>query len=364
VLVVLVANWLFRFIGGREGLNDRKPFYLPSNATNSPKIQFNLPDLTQEAEYAIQFAIIDSNIDPSFISFDSYVMQPNAKIGEHYKQIFANCRWNTEPNSTDCNDDVNAALDASYGHFFDPNWLNKRENTNKSIAVDWEDIESIVLDDQLFNAVKYFSVVNPDAKRTPEKTGLSSYFLNSIIENKKNGASENVFKQLKNSFYAIIRPRFLANTISNIYWKSQQELTNTDKNKNGSIIYVLGTHYTLLKNLQLNIKTDLSGSPIFSSTPGTTSIFTVDSIVLYQTVAILLEYAKFINKFSQSTNILSPSPVKTGLTQFNSGFQKYLDRAQSASFPSVLVFFCNNLPDKSNTVPMDAINQMFNVEEE
>lgn len=358
VLALLVVNWIF-FSGiilparpgvlrnKQEGFTNPTYTYTPSDSPNAPSVTFGLSDFVQEAERAVQFVVVDSGIDPSFTSFDDYTMRPNLKIEEYYKKVTANCIWNSGSNSTSvktCSEGANAAMDASYGHFFDSKWLDEQQ-TNQSIADAWNAMVDIQIDDQLYNTVKYFAIdsnnKNKKCMSAPNKSGLSYYFLNSIIQSKNARESNSTFQKLKTAFYAVIRPRFMANTISTIYWKNQQNLTNSDQGTNASIMYVFGTHHSLIKNAEA-LLVDLSGSPIFSSESGL-PIFTMESVILYQTAAVLFELTRFVQQFSQPSNV--PSAVATTLPRFNSGFQKYLDKANQVSSPSNLTFLCNNLPD-------------------
>lgn len=351
VFIVLAASiiyWAFSQINVREGLNTNYTFS-PSDASNSPTASFGLADFVQEAEQAIHFVVIDSNLDPSFISFNEYTMQPQMRIDEYYKSIVEGCSWNSGSNSSSITtliQSANKALDASYGNFFDPKWL-QEQKTNQSIADQWKSVVDIQIDDQLYNTVKYFIIDSDGGKSRkcmsePNKSGLSYYFLNSIIENKDASALKSTFDKLKQSFYAIIRPRFLANQISTIYWKNQKNLTNSDKITNASIMYVLGAHSSLIQYGEAIVKQDLSESAILSSDKNPT-IFTTDSILMYQTFAVLLECARFVNQFSRKSD--TPSTVNTTLKTFNSGFQAYLDKKHKVQSQSNILFILNHQPD-------------------
>ena len=347
LLATSILYWAFSRIPSREGFNANYKF-LSSDAPNSPSVEFGITDFVQEAQHVINFVVIDSNLDPSFISFDEYTMPSKMRIDEYYKSVVEGCSWNSGSNSTSIStliQSANKAMDASYSSFFDPKWLNKQP-TNQSIADQWKAKVDIQIDDQLYNTVKYFIIDSVDNKRQcmreSQQSGMTYYFLNSILENKANGELQSTFDKLKAAFYAILRPRFLAKQISTIYWKNQKNLTNSDQISNGSIMYVLGTHFSLIKYAEAINKQDLSESPILSSDKNST-IFTMDSILLYQTAAVLVECARFIKQFERPSDI--PSAVGTTLKTFNSGFQAYLDKKQKTSTNSDILFILNNQPD-------------------
>ena len=342
----LILRWIFH--SKKEGATGKTPYstnpkytYIPSTTgSNIPTIEFGLSDLDMEFENACAFLKIDSSlsyVDPSAITVqtsDYSVPKSDLKINTLYENVV----------NTSKKDGIANAMDASYGAIFDSK--NLKEWTNDKIVSTWNNMNSVQIDDALYNSVNYF-VINSGKGRclsmatdTSANT-LGNYFLQGIIANK---FSSGALLKLKNAYYAIVKPRFLANTISTQYWNNWQTLMNADGKSYDSIVYVINTMNDLVSGSTL--PSDLSGTntQTIISTDAIKTPFTIDSLRLYQTTSVAHELYKFINKFP----IMSPNPIQTTPATFYAGFQKYLDTLNKVSIPSTLAFVIKNPPNPEN----------------
>ena len=252
------------------------------------------------------------------------------------------------------------AMDISYGIFFDASQLSKL--TDNNIAKMWNENPSILIDDTLYNGSKYFVIQSNEVNRKcasygKEWDGLSSYFLKQIQQNKSNS---DVLLSLKKAYYAIIKPRFLMNTLSNIYWQNVHSLTNSDKGTHDSIIFVLNTCSNLANNNTISV--DLSENEVAKIISEDTP-FTIDALWLYQSISLSFELYRFIEYFkiygSVTTNSRNPA-ITTTVGTFISGYPIYLKKINQVEQKSPLVFLLKNLPSNNDCPIVNKLMPYYN----
>jgi hypothetical protein len=242
-------------------------------------------------------------------------------------------------------------MDEIYGTLFNPGNLGKMSNEN--IEKLWNSNKSIELDDAIYNGVYYFAV-QPNLKnrqcayKNNQIASLSSYFLNQLTQNKTKSTT---IQSLKNAYYAIVKPRFLMNKLSNIYWKNATSFTNGDKGTFNSVIYVLNTCGEIATTNKL--EADLSGNNVANVLKDTP--FTKDSLRLYQLMSIGFELYRFVDYFDKKSLPGSARAITTTFTAFISGYPKYLSKVNQVEVESPLVFFMKNLPNNEECPVVDRL---------
>jgi hypothetical protein len=232
-----------------------------------------------------------------------------------------------------------AKMDASYASLFDTSQISSLKDDD--IAKLWNANASIALDDVLYSGVNYF--VMQSESTTPQcKPGLSDYFLKLIQTNKYSGS---ILTSLKNAYYAIIKPRFLMKTLSDIYWENVQSLTNSDKGTNNTILFVINTFASTVNTN--TISKDLSENNVANiiSSSSNPTPFTVDSIWCYQSISIAFELYRFITHFKQKGSGSGKSAVTTTLDSVMGGYNQYLKKVNQVAPTSPLLFLLQNPPN-------------------
>jgi len=256
--------------------------------------------------------------------------------------------------SSTSNTNIYKMMDGSYGNLFDTSQIGNM--TEENIAKLWNANKSIQIDDALFSASNYFVIQSSLSNRTCNSKGLSTYFLNQIQQNK---GSSSVLLSLKNAYYAIIKPRFLANTLSNIYWQNVKSLTNSDKGTCNSVIFVLNTcsglatTNTLSKDLSENNVAQI----ISKDTP-----FTHDSLWLYQLTSIAFEIGRFTANFQTNGSTTSGDgtpAITTTIGKFQSGYPQYLQKINQVETTSPLMFLLKNIPNINECSALNSIASHF-----
>ena len=351
-LAVLIFRWLTGKGRVQEGATPKTPYatnpkftYVPNGIPDAsiPTITFGLSDLDAEFENACSFLKIDSSlsyVDPSAIATsgtDYSVSQSNLKINTLYNNSIGGGGANAKAG-------ISKAMDASYGTIFDPKSI--QDWSQQKIIQTWNGIHSVQVDDAIYNAANYFVVnsgtnANSCANMATDVSAntLGNYFLQGIIANQYNSSG---LLGLKNAYYAIIKPRFLANTISNLYWENWQTLTNADGDHHDSIAYVVNTMNGLVANT--TFPKDLSGTNTQDILSGSTTPFTMDALRLYQTSSVAYELYRYLMQFPK----VSPNPIQTTPASFATGFQQYLDTLNNVAVPSTLAFVLQNPPNMKN----------------
>jgi hypothetical protein len=287
-------------------------------------MEIGLSDLDIEFEHVCEFLKLDNNWkleDPSSIvqASDYSVPLADLKINTLYSNAIQS---------------VQSAMDSIYGKIFDASYL--QTLSNPQIVSSWNSMAEIQIDDSLFNTVNSFTINSKDdipcINMDTDSKGitLGNYFLRGIIANK---FSKGSLQKLKNTYYAIVKPRFMANTVAKIYMENWKILMNSDGKSHDSVIFVLNTMNELVAGSTL--PTDLSGTdilPIMTDSP-----FTIDSLHLYQTTSVFYELYKFVKQY--------PSEIQTIPASFYDGFQKYLDTLNKISVISIIGFVMKNPPD-------------------
>lgn len=350
-LLTLIVRWFLSAGTTREGATSKTPYmtnpqysYIPSEGDSNLRIKFGLGDLDVELENAVAFLKLDNSIvytDPSAVVQPSEYSVPQANL--KIDTLYNNSINATQYSSTS---GITSTMDASYGQFFDSNTI--QDWTNEKIQTKWNEMNSVQIDDAIYNTAKYFVIQSEEKDRlclnmATDTSGASfgGYFLQGIIANKFNPSG---LLKLKNAYYSVIKPRFLANKASNVYWQNWQTLTNADGKSHDSVVYVINIINGLVTTPTL--PEDLSGAntqTIVSSAELKTP-FTMDSLRIYQTVSIAYELCRFLGQFSA---VLKPeqNPIKTTASVFVVGFQKYLDTLNKVSIPSTLAFAINHPPN-------------------
>ena len=202
-IAFLIVNWAFlTSSSSMEGFT-----YSPSTQTPNNTISFEYLDLVNDASSICDFLKVDNQlviVDPSNLSAttsDYTVPKTNLQIYTMYNKLLGANGISTVLTET---------MDASYGAMFDAKLL--KELATQDISAQWLALNAVKLDDELYNTTNMF-IIKPGKCPASDNnvTGLSTFFLQSIIKNKSNSAT---LLSLKHAYYAIIKPRFLANKLS------------------------------------------------------------------------------------------------------------------------------------------------------
>ena len=241
--------------------------------------------------------------------------------------------------SSTSNTNIYKMMDASYSNLFDSSQLS--EMPDESIEKLWNSVTGNVIDDAIYNGTSFFAIQSEMSNRQCTKSGLSDYFVSQIQKNKTRSS---ILLSLKNAYYAIIKPRFLINTLSNIYWENAKSITNSDKGTFNSIIFVLNTGGSLATTNTL--ETDLSENNVAKIISKDTK-FTMDSLRLYQMMSVAFELYRFVAYFEKNGSVTSGNgtpAITTNVGKFISGFPKYLEKTSQLASDSPLVFLAKHLP--------------------
>ena len=352
-LVYMIAHWFFgNMNSGEEGFENNKYKYIPDvNAPNSV-ITFGIADLAVDISSACGFIKVDSQLIktmPKSEADPASTTAPTTAEEEYtvpYSQLQIYKLYNDATGySTATNANIYAKMDLIYGPLFDSSQLESLSDEN--IDKMWETNQSSVINDALYKGFDYFVIQSESNNRSCE-IGLSSYFIQLIKNNK---SSSSILQSLKNAYYSIIKPRFLANTLSNVYWKNVKTITNGDKGTNNSIIFALNTFSSIANTNTL--LTDLSENNVAQIISDTTSVtpFTIDSILGYHSLSVAFElyrYVKYFEGHGEDTSGDKKAAIKTTYDRFISGYPQYLSKVNQIAPDSPLVFLMRNkLNDKT-----------------
>jgi hypothetical protein len=329
----LVINWSISLTHSTtvsEGFT-----YKPSAQAPNNTISFEHLDLVNDASYVCDFLKVDNQLvitDPSNLSASKsdYTM-PKTNL-----QIYG--MFNTYLSANSTSNKLTEAMDASYGALFDFKTL--KNMPAQDISAQWTSLNPVILDDAIYTTVNAFIVHSDENNRRcpagddAAGKGLSSFFLQSIIKNK---SSNTTLQSLKHAYYAIIKPRFLANKLSNIYWQNAQSFTNSDKGSNNSILYVLNTFCEIIRTPTL--AADLSANGAAKIIGDKTPFPSKEPIEIYQTASVVYEMGRFIAQFGGS------GKIKTTPSTFLAGYPKYLEKATTTPPNSPFLFILKNPPD-------------------
>ena len=241
--------------------------------------------------------------------------------------------------SSTSNTNIYKMMDASYSKLFDSSQIS--EMPDESIEKLWNSVTGNVIDDAIYNGTSFFAIQSEMTNRQCTQSGLSDYFVSQIQKNKTRAS---ILLSLKNAYYAIIKPRFLMNTPSNIYWENAKSITNSDKGTFNSIIFVLNTGGSLATTNTL--ETDLSENNVAKIISKDTK-FTMDSLRLYQMMSVAFELYRFVAYFESNGSVTSGNgtpAITTTVSSFISGFPKYLETTSQLASDSPLVFLAKHLP--------------------
>jgi hypothetical protein len=354
-LLALIVHWLSSSSSSRriEGAQTKTPYstnptytYVASFSANSaPSMKFGLGDLDTELERTCDFLKYDNSLlDPSY----------NSETGTEYSVAESELKLHGLYKNAVSQDDPESAMDASFGKMFDSRVI--QDWTNEKLVSTWHEMESVKVDNAIFTLTDNFVIhsdkppgcvaMNSDSSGTT----FGGYFLQAIIYNKFDKAE---LLKLKKAYYFVIKPRFLANKVAELYWQNWQTLMNADGKSHDSILYVLNVMSSLVASATLPV--DLSGTGVKNilTTKEKPSPFTMDSLRLYQTSSVAYELFRFMKRFSAELPA-GKSPIKTTVPIFVDGFQKYLDTLNKISVASIMAFVLKNPPN-----PKDCPNDLL-----
>lgn len=340
----LVVNWIktriFSSNNDEPYTTNPKYTYTPSSAAPNTTISFGLLDLVTDVSNICDFVKLDSKLihrDPS----DSIAARSDYTVPVSQLRIYT---MYSDYASSNASANIVQMMDASYGRFFDAGQL--KSKSEKDITAEWQAVNAIKIDDAIYNTGVYFVIQGGKKgeciKESSIGKGLSNYFLQSIIQNSSNSG---VLTSLKYAYYAVIKPRFLATALTNIYWDNMQSFANADKETNNSIVYVLNTLSELTHNPTLAADLSANGAADILGSQNGAPLFTLDALRLYQTASVAYELGRFLAK-SNSTN----NKITTDLPTFNAGYPKYLEKiSQEGAAPSSpFLFMVKNPPDAND----------------
>jgi len=336
----LLSGWKFR---GVDGFAANTTYtYQPSTKAPNKKIQFGSVDLAVDVSFVCAFLKVDNALIKTDPSTNKFAPKSDYTVPPTKLQIYTMYNSVTSLNGSSAS--VYEAMDISFAHLFDANKL--KTLRPQDISAQWMNVNAIQIDDGLYNTVDFFVIQTGDKNRqcasgpNAKASGLSTFFLHSIIENKSNTT---VLQSLKYAYYAIVKPRFLANTLSNMYWQNVSTFTNADKGTNDSILYVLNTLCELVQNPTL--AADLSANSAASVVGVENSPFpSTAPIQMYQTASVAYELCRFVNQFASSAN----PKIQTTASTFVSGYPQYLEKANQIVPVSPLLFLLQNPPDDTD----------------
>ena len=338
-IAFVVGNWMYGRISQIEGFSANTTYtYKPSSKSPNTKIQFGPLDLVTDVSSICAFLKVDNTLVKTDPSSNKLAQKGDYTVPATKLQIYT--MYNSVASLNGSSNAVYAAMDASYSHLFDSSGL--RAMRPQDISAQWQAVNAVQIDDALFNTVNFFVIQSGDTNRkcANNVSGFSAFFLNAIIQNKSN---DNVLKSLKYAYYAIIKPRFLANTLSNIYWQNEPKFTNADYGSNDSILYVLNTFGDLVNNPTL--AADLSANSAAAVVGVPNSPFpNNDPISMYQTASVAFEMGRFVNQFA---NMNAPK-IQTTVSTFVAGYPQYLEKASQSVPVSPVAFLAQNPPDASD----------------
>lgn len=332
-IAFLVVNWAAHFILLKR-LSSMEGFtYSPSTQTPNNTISFEYLDLVNDASSICDFLKVDNQlviVDPSNLSAttsDYTVPKTNLQIYAMYNKLLGANGISTE---------LTEAMDASYGAMFDSKLL--KDLAPQDISAQWLALNAVKLDDELYNTTNMFIAQSGKCPSSDNNvTGLSTFFLQSIIKNKSNST---ILQSLKNAYYAVIKPRFLANKLSNIYWTNENSFTNADKGTNHSVLYVLNTFCELIK--EPTLVADLSANGAANIIGADTPFPSKEPIQIYQIASVVYEMGRFVGQFSGS------GKIKTTASTFAAGYPKYLEKVNKTPPNSPFLFILKTPPDAND----------------
>ena len=328
-IAFLIVNWVvLTRPSSMEGFT-----YAPSTQTPNNTISFEYLDLVNDASSICDFLKVDNQlviVDPSNLSAtnsDYTVPKTNLQIYTMYNKLLGANGISTE---------LTESMDASYGAMFDAKLL--KDLAPQDISAQWLALNAVKLDDELYNTTNMF-IIKPGKCPSSDNnvSGLSSFFLQSIIKNKSNST---VLQSLKNAYYAIIKPRFLANKLSNMYWTNENSFTNADKGTNHSVLYVLNTLCELIK--EPTLAADLSANGAANIIGTDTPFPSKEPIQIYQIASVVYEMGRFVGQFGGS------GKIKTTASTFAAGYPKYLEKLNTTPPNSPFLFILKNPPDAND----------------
>lgn len=413
ILLYLIISWATTSTNYREGLTAKDKYkYTPSKTSPNVSLEFTVDDLATDLSNACVFIKLDSQLtkptpaptitptttpEPTGAAATTAAMTPapysnetepaNTTTPANTKEpTTATTPANTEEPTTPAklenkesftdsadtdyttsytqlpiyktfitetgynkssNDTIYKKMDEIYGMLFDSAKIG--ELTDSNIDALWNKNSSIVIDDAIYNGIYSFALSKKRecAYANNETNGLSSYFLRQVKQNK---SKRSVLLSLKNAYYAIVKPRFLMNGLSNVYWKNAVSFTNSDKGTFNSILLVLNGFAEMASTNKLT--DDLSASEVADIRKDTT--FTNDSLRIYQLVSIGFELYRFVSYFEKNRLKDTPS-ITTTFTTFISGYPQYLKKVNQVAAESPLVFLMRNAPNNDECPVLDKL---------
>jgi len=330
--------------------NTTAPYSTTTANTTAP---LSTPKKTPEYYYA------ETTKAPTTEPAETTTPAPTSSANGDYTMSYTKLQIYTMYNTaTGYNSSSNASMfkimDSLYGDLFDAAKLGEMSDAN--IATQWNAITAILIDDAIYNGSKYF-VIDSKLKNRQCGKGLSAYFLQQIQKNKNKSA---VLLGLKNAYYSVIKPRFLANKLSNLYWQNAQSLTNSDKGTFNSVVFVLNTIADLASTNKL--EADLSANEV-ANILSIGSPFTMDSLWLYQMMSVAFEMYRFCAYFQSNGSVTSGTEtpaITTTIGKFASGYQQYLNKVNQVAPKSPLLFLSQNYPNPNDCIAFSTLSAYVN----
>ena len=331
-------------------VNTTAPYSTTTANTTAP---LSTPKKTPEYYY------VETTKAPTTEPAETTTPAPTSSANGDYTMSYTKLQIYTMYNTaTGYNSSSNASMfkimDSLYGDLFDAAKLGEMSDDN--IATQWNARTAILIDDAIYNGSKYF-VIDSKLKNRQCGKGLSAYFLQQIQKNKNKSA---VLLGLKNAYYSVIKPRFLANKLSNLYWQNAQSLTNSDKGTFNSVVFVLNTIADLASTNKL--EADLSANEV-ANILSIGSPFTMDSLWLYQMMSVAFEMYRFCAYFQSNGSVTSGTEtpaITTTIGKFASGYQQYLNKVNQVAPKSPLLFLSQNYPNPNDCIAFSTLSAYVN----
>lgn len=211
---------------------------------------------------------------------------------------------------------------------------------------------------QVYNTI-YYTVFHNTKSDVYNATLFTDYFFTLFKQYTKSSA-ETQLSQLKTFFYNLITPIYLTQQLFKLYTDNQSHYNKTDDAKD-TILYVLSTAQSYMKYNQDNppcaggdvsipttananfANTDSQGNVYWAKMDTykpTDTIFTLDSIKMFQAASILANFNTFVP---------NAKSINMDQSKFVSGFPEFLkkiykDSSEDSTVDSLIVYWLDNPP--------------------
>ena len=245
-------------------------------------------------------------------------------------------------------------LDVIFGKYFKSASYNP--DSMNSMKANW------ATDTQPYNQVYniiYYTVFH-NAKSDVYNANLFSDYFFTLFKQYTKSSAETQLSQLKTFFYNLITPIYLTQQLFKLYTDNQSHYNKTDDAKD-TILYVLSTAQSYMKYNQDNppcaggdvsipttananfVNIDSQGNVYWAKMDNykpTDTIFTLDSIKMFQAASILVNFNTFVPK-AKSIN-MDTSKFVSGFPEFLK--KSYKDSTEDSTIESLIVYWLDNPP--------------------